>query len=252
MKLIPCRLLFSVLLSLFVSAAWATGSSYPSLSFTPDLHDKESLQRGARIFLNYCTGCHSASYMRYERLGIDLQIPDDIMKRNLMPDEAQFGETIVSAMQPADGEAFFHVAPPELSLIGRSRKPAWLYTYLMTFYKDPSRPTGVNNAIFRDTAMPHVLWQLQGTQRPVFEKIPDTHTGKVNKVLTNVELIRSGLLSEVEYASAIGDLVNFLVYLAEPIKLQRQRLAPWVLFYIFIFAVVAWFLKKEYWRDVKQ
>ena len=122
---------------------------------------------------------------------------------------------------------FFTLHHRNCPLIGRSRKPEWLYTYLMTFYKDPSRPTGVNNAIFRDTAMPHVLWQLQGTQRPVFEEIPDTHTGKANKVLTNVELIRSGLLSEVEYASAIGDLVNFLVYLAEPIKLQRQRLAPW-------------------------
>lgn len=214
-----------------------------------DTADIQSLQRGARIFVNYCTGCHSAAYMRYNRLGADLGISEAVLKSNFMFGTDKTGNTMDSAMRGADAIRFFGVAPPDLSVIARSRGTDWLYGYFMTFYRDPARPLGVNNLKFRDVAMPHVLWELQGYQKPVYKTIehPD---GSKSEILEKLEQETPGTLAPEEYRRTIHDLVNFLVYLSEPAIMQRQKIGTWVIIYLLVFLVLAYLLKKEYWKDV--
>lgn len=216
----------------------------------PDLSDTKSLQRGARIFINYCLSCHSAAYMRYNRLGKDLNIAENILKDNFMFGTDKPGDTMNVALRPADGEQFFGVAPPDLSVIARARGANWLYAYFMTFYSDPSRPFGVNNLQFKDVAMPHVLWELQGFQRPVYKTV--THKdGTITRVIESLETGKPGKFSAEEYEQTIYDLINFLVYLSEPAKLKREAIGVWVIIYLLVFLVVAYLLKKELWRDVE-
>lgn len=238
-----CLLLFS---SATVPAMENTAGTYHARADTTDV---KSLQRGARIFVNYCTGCHSASYMRYNRLGADLEIGEETLKSNFMFGTDKTGNTMDIAMKSSDAVRFFGVAPPDLSVIARSRGADWLYGYFLTFYRDPNRPTGVNNLVFKDVAMPHVLWELQGYQKPVYKKIvhPD---GSQSQVIETLELETQGRLGPEEYRQAIRDLVNFLVYLSEPVKLQRQKIGLWVMLYLLAFLVLSYLLKKEYWKDV--
>ena len=217
--------------------------------FLPDLTDVESLQRGARIFVNYCMGCHSASYMRYNRLGTDLDMPEETLKSNFMFGTKKTGATMDIAMKGVDGERFFGVAPPDLSVIARARSADWLYGYFLTFYRDPSRPSGMNNLVFKDVAMPHVLWELQGYLKPVYQE-SRMAGGATSSVIESLEQDTPGTMSAEEYRRTIGDLVNFLVYLSEPAKLQRLKVGPWVILYLLVFLVVAWFLKKEFWKDI--
>ena len=214
-----------------------------------DTADVKSLQRGARIFVNYCTGCHSASYMRYNRLGADLGISEEMLKSNFMFGTDKTGNTMDIAMRGSDAIRFFGVAPPDLSVIARSRGADWLYAYFMTFYRDPERPLGVNNLKFKDVAMPHVLWELQGYQKPVYKTIahPD---GSKSEILEKLEQETQGTLTPEEYRRTIHDLINFLVYLSEPAKMQRQKIGTWVILYLLAFLVLAYLLKKEYWKDV--
>jgi ubiquinol-cytochrome c reductase cytochrome c1 subunit len=217
------------------------------MHYDADLGDRASLQRGARLFVNYCLSCHSASYMRFNRLGRDLGIPEDVLLENLMFGTDKPGDTMTVAMQSADAERWFGVAAPDLSVTARARGDDWLYTYFMTFYRDPKRPTGVNNLAFRDVAMPHVLWELQGWQRAVpAEKPQDGAAAGIERL----ELETPGKLEPKEYERAVRDLVNFLVYLGEPVKLQRATIGGWVLLYLFVLLVVVYLLKREYWRDV--
>lgn len=217
-----------------------------------NLDNKASLQRGARTFVNYCMGCHSASYMRYNRIGKDLGISDDVLQSNFMfnPDD-KVGSTMDIAMRKDDAtEVYFGVNPPDLSVIARSRGADWLYTYFLTFYQDDSRPFGVNNLVFKDVGMPHVLWELQGLQTPVYEVIT-ADDGSQKKVITELERVSEGSQSPEEYDQTVRDLVNFLVYLGEPAQLQRKKVGFWVLFYlILILLPVSYLLKKEYWRDI--
>ena len=217
--------------------------------FKADTADITSLQRGARIFVNYCTGCHSASYMRYNRLGADLGISEETLKSNFMFGTDKTGNTMDIAMKSSDAIRFFGVAPPDLSVIARSRGADWLYEYFMTFYRDPERPLGVNNLKFRDVAMPHVLWELQGYQRPVYTIVtyPD---GSKSEIIEKLEQETQGTLTPGEYGRTIHDLINFLVYLSEPAKMQRQKIGTWVILYLLVFLVLAYLLKKEYWKDV--
>ena len=214
-----------------------------------DTADVQSLQRGARIFVNYCTGCHSASYMRYNRLGADLDISEAVLKSNFMFGTDKPGHTMDIAMRGSDAIRFFGVAPPDLSVIARFRGADWLYGYFMTFYRDPARPFGVNNLKFKDVAMPHVLWELQGYQKPVYKTIehPD---GSKSEIMEKLEQETQGSLTPEEYRRTIHDLVNFLVYLSEPAKMQRQKIGTWVILYLLAFLVLAYLLKKEYWKDV--
>lgn len=215
-----------------------------------DLSNKASLQRGARIFVNYCQGCHSAAFMRYSRMANDLGITEEVLKKNLMFGTDKPGDTMTTSLTKEEGVQFFNVAPPDLSVIARARGADWLYSYFMTFYRDDSRPTGVNNLTFKDVAMPHVLWNLQGWQRPVLKDGVDPE-GKIEaEDIDHLELETPGKLNEQEYADTVNDLVNFLVYMGEPAKLKRYTVGGWVMVYLIVLLFVVYLLKKEYWRDV--
>jgi ubiquinol-cytochrome c reductase cytochrome c1 subunit len=214
-----------------------------------DLSDTASLQRGAQLFTNYCLSCHSAQFMRYNRMGRDLGLSDEEVQQNLMFTTDKIGDTMTVAMTAADGKAWFGAPPPDLSVMARARGADYLYTYLRTFYVDEKRPFGMNNAVFADVGMPHVLWELQGMQKAVYksEKAAD---GSDKQVLAGFELVTPGKLTPAEYDEAVRDLVNFMVYLGEPAQLERQRMGWWVLGFLALFFVVAYLLKKEYWKDV--
>ena len=237
-----------VVAMLLQTSALAAGGGQ-MLHYEADLSNQSSLQRGAQLFVNYCLSCHSAAFMRYNRLGRDLGIPEDVLKANLMFGTDKIGETMTIAMQPQEAEQWFGVAPPDLSVTARARGASWLYTYFMTFYRDPARPTGVNNLAFKDVSMPHVLWELQGWQRPVYgeKAAPD---GTVMHTITHLELESPGLLDADGYRRAVQDLVNFLVYLGEPIKLKRHAIGGWVMVYLLLLLVVVYLLKREFWKDV--
>ena len=246
-----------------------------------DLSNTTSLQRGARIFSNYCMGCHSAEYMRYNRMGRDLGIPDDVLEKNFLfgdatagrrqqffhlDDEkarehcrnvleqnflfgdAKAGETMTIAMDKSDAERFWVAVPPDLSVIARSRGADYLYTYFKTFYLDDTRPFGVNNLVVKNVSMPHVLWDLQGMQAL---DMHDSEDGEHhNPTFEDLKLVIPGSQTPEEYDQTIKDLVNFLVYMGEPIQLERKKMGLWVMLYLILFAAVAYLLKKEYWRDV--
>ncbi len=213
-----------------------------------DLGNRASLQRGARTFVNYCVSCHSAGYARYSRVASDLGIPEKVVAENMMFTTEKVGDTMQVAMRKEDGEAWFGVAPPDLSVIARARGADWLTTFLSTFYLDPKRPTGVNNLAFPDTAMPHVLWDLQGLKRASTETL--TEGGQNVTHITGLETISAGLESDEAYAGTVRDLVNFLVYLGEPAKLVRYKIGFWAMLFLIGFFWIAYLLKKEYWRDV--
>jgi ubiquinol-cytochrome c reductase cytochrome c1 subunit len=203
-----------------------------------------SLQRGAKYFVNYCLGCHSAKYVRYNRLGQDLQLSEQQLVDNLMFTGEQVFDTMENAMSAEDAARWFTIAPPDLSLIARSRGTDYIYTFLRSFYAAPDRPTGVDNVVLPGTAMPHVLWKLQGTQRAVFEE----HDGV--QEFASFELVRPGELGASDYDSIVRDIVNFLDYIAEPIKRERQQLGIRVIGFLLVFLLIAFMLKKEIWKDV--
>lgn len=219
-----------------------------------DVSNIASLQRGARHFVNYCMGCHSAQYVRYNRLAQDLQISEDQLMANLMFAADKPQETMTIAMPPADAERWFGVAPPDLSLIARSRGPDYIYTFLRSFYVEEGRPTGVNNRVLENTAMPHVLWELQGAQRAVFQEVSETEddgTEVTRTVFKEFELTEPGRLSPDEYDRFVRDIVNFLDYIGEPMQLQRTRLGAWVIAFLLVFGLLSYLLKEEIWKDIK-
>jgi ubiquinol-cytochrome c reductase cytochrome c1 subunit len=215
-----------------------------------DVGNVPSLQRGARNFVNYCLGCHSAQYVRYNRLAQDLQISEDQLIANLMFAAEKPQETMTIAMRAEDAKRWFGVAPPDLSLIARSRGADYLFNFLRGFYVDASRPTGVNNVMLPNAAMPHVLWELQGAQEAVLEDraLPG---GGTETVLEELRLASPGKLSPEQYDQFVRDIVNFLVYVGEPMQLERQRLGLWVLAFLLVFGILAYLLKQEIWKDVK-
>ena len=241
----------NVLAALFFVPALAAFSAHASeagyrLDHAPiDPKDLLSLQAGARTFVNYCLNCHGAQFMRYNRL-TDLGLSEAQIRDNLIFTGAKVGETMKVALTASDGKAMFGAAPPDLSVIGRARSADWLYTYLRTFYRDPKSPTGWNNAAFPQVAMPHALWTLQGER--TLEVIPakDGH-GEAEYKWTQ---LTPGTLNTVQYDTTIGDLVNFLDYMAEPAALNRKRIGIVALFAFLILFIFAYALKKEYWKDV--
>jgi len=229
-------LVLAFIVSLFSTQAMAASGGVHLDSVEIDITDQASLQRGAKTFVNYCLSCHSASYMRYNRMAKDLGLSDEQVENNLMFASDKVGETMTVAMRAEDAQKWFGVTPPDLSVISRSRGTDWLYTYLRTFYLDESRPMGTNNLAFKDVGMPHVLWEQQGYMAK------DDH-GKLVEAT-------AGPMSTYEYNQMAGDLVNFLAYIGEPSKLQRMELAKWVLLYLALFFLVAYPLKKAFWRDI--
>lgn len=220
-----------------VNTAFAAGSSVPLDHVEIDITDQASLQRGAQTFVNYCLSCHSASFMRYNRMAKDIGLTDDQVKESLMFASDKVGDTMTIAMRADDAKKWFGVTPPDLSVISRSRGTDWLYTYLRTFYLDSEKPMGTNNVAFKDVGMPHVLWEQQGYQA----MDADSHA---------LALDGEGQLTKTEYDQTVADLVNFLAYLGEPSKLQRMALAKWVFLYLVIFLLVAYPMKKAFWRDI--
>ena len=246
---------FMLLLLLLTNPCWSAGESAYSLRADVDLSDRKSLQRGARTFVNYCLSCHSASFMRYNRMGRDLHISEDVLKENFMFGTDKSGDTMSVALSRREAEKYFGVAPPDLSVTARSRGADWLYTYLMTFYRDTSRPTGVNNLAFEDTAMPHVLWQLQGWQEPVYKEVFQ-EGDSISRAIDHLEVVTEPVAKprpyqDESYEETVRDLVNFMVYLGEPIKLKRKKIGAWTITYLLVLLVLVYLLKREYWRDVQ-
>lgn len=216
-----------------------------------DVGNIASLQRGARNFLNYCMGCHSAQYVRYNRLAKDLGISEEQLINNLMFAAEKPHDTMQIAMLPDDAQRWFGQVPPDLTLIARSQGPDYLFTFLKSFYVDESSPTGVNNLVLANASMPHVLWQLQGPQRAVYEEEVGAD-GTKRAVFSGFEQIAPGTLSSEEYDQFVRDLVNFLEYIGEPVQLERRRLGIWVLAFLLVFGLFAYLLKNELWKDIKK
>jgi ubiquinol-cytochrome c reductase cytochrome c1 subunit len=241
------RLIIASLLVLAPTLGLAAGGgAVPLEDANIDLADKESLQRGAKSFVNHCMGCHSLQYMRYNRMGEDLGLDDVQVRQDFIYDDAKPGDLMVSAMRPEDGEKWFGTAVPDLTLVTRWRNPDWLYTYLKSFYLDENRPFGVNNAVFPDVGMPHVLSGLQGLQKAVYAQAE----GEDHGPLEGFELVQPGTMSPDEYDGMVRDLTNFLAYAGEPMKLERQRLGVYVLIFLGVLFLLAYALKKEFWKDV--
>jgi ubiquinol-cytochrome c reductase cytochrome c1 subunit len=227
-------------------AALASGDELQLDSANIDPHDAISIQRGARTFVNYCLNCHSASAMRYNRL-TDLGLTEQQIKENLLFTDNKVGDPMTISASRKDQLQWFGVAPPDLSVIARSRGTDWLYTYLRTFYRDEQRPTGWNNLAFPNVGMPHALWQLQGSQ--VLKTESEEHDGRKVEHKKLV-LEKPGSLSPLEYDNLTRDLVNFLSYMGEPEKTKRSQIGVVVLFFLLLLLVPAWLLKREYWKDV--
>lgn len=235
--------MFGLLLPLAVVA-----SEDVHLDKAPINHDSHaSLQRGAKVFVNYCLNCHSATSMRYNRLK-DVGLTDEQIKSNLLFAGEKVGETMQVGMKSNDAKAWFGAPPPDLSVIARSRTPDWLYTYLRGFYRDDARPTGWNNVAFANVGMPHVLWELQGEQRLQVQEVKDADGNKVET--HQLVLVKPGTMSPSEYDSMVADLVNYLAFMAEPAKAKRLQLGIIVLLALAFFFMIALALKKEFWKDV--
>ncbi|MBZ0090951.1 MAG: cytochrome c1 [Sulfuricellaceae bacterium] len=237
-----------LLLALLVPSLALANEEGPNLDQAHyDLGDQASLQRGAKVFVNYCLSCHSANYMRYSRLE-QIGLSEKQIKENLLFAGEKVGETMNVALNPKEAKGFFGATPPDLSVIARSRGADWLYTYLRGFYRDDTRPTGWNNTVFDKVGMPHVLYQLQGEQVLHVEEHEDSH-GVKHEVKTLV-LAKPGTMKPAEYDALVGDLVNYLVFMGEPAQQQRKALGIVVLLFLGLFFVVAYYLKKEYWKDI--
>jgi ubiquinol-cytochrome c reductase cytochrome c1 subunit len=211
------------------------------------IDDRSSLHRGARLFVNYCMGCHSAQYHRWMHVANDLGLPDEVVQENFiwatddLGQKVQVGELMEIAMAEEYGDDVFGGMPPDLTLASRVHDDDWIYNFLQTFYLDDNSPTGVNNAVLNAAAMPHVLWELQGLQTAVRNDDGD---------IVDFELVREGSMSPREYDRAVNDIVTFMSYLGEPAQLERRRMGIWVLLFLFVFTFMAWLLKREYWKDV--
>jgi len=238
-----------LLLTLFSGAAAASGGAHLEAADV-DLHNQASLQRGAKNFVNYCLNCHSASYMRFDRMGRDLGLDEEMLTENLMfVPGIKVGETMEIAMPKSLATEWFGTAPPDLSLVSRSRGADWLNTYLKSFYADDDRPFGVDNLVFKKVGMPHVLEELQGVQKPVYRD-EEGADGQVRKVIDHLELVSEGSMTPDEYNQFVRDTVTFLVYLGEPAQMERRSIGPWVLLFLAVFTVLAYLLKLEYWKDL--
>lgn len=265
----------AVALTSIAPAALASsgGGALPSAGTRVD--NIASVQRGAKLFFNYCVGCHSLQFVRYSRLSEDLGLSEEQVMANLASfTGGKFGDTVVSSMPAADAQAWFGKAPPDLSLEGRSKGPDWIYSYLKSFYVDHSRPLGWNNTLFPGASMPNVLWEMQGISHATFEpkeKKQESCSGDAGgckngsrevehckagatevdgKCLVHLEIATPGTQNAQQFDETVRDLTVFLQYAAEPAALQRQKLGAWVVLYLAFFTFLAWLLKKEYWKDV--
>lgn len=262
---ISCTAVLALGFTTLGTAYAAGGPKVPVDKAYLNMSDKASLQNGAKLFVNYCLSCHSAEYSRYNRVAEDLDIPLDLLKANLMFATEKTGDLMKTTMPAADAKRWFGVAPPDLSLVAKVRKPDWIYTYLRAFYLDESSPSGWNNSLFENVAMPHAMYELQGVQRLVGKKDAtyaeaDEHATSApsggDAVLTTVgdtifELQHPGKMTPDEFDAAMEDLTLFLTYLGEPAQLQRKTMGVYTLAFLIGLLLLCYMLNKEYWRDVR-
>jgi ubiquinol-cytochrome c reductase cytochrome c1 subunit len=245
----------AVAMPAFASEGGAPLDRFPKERLT----DVSALQNGAKLFVNYCLNCHSASVVRYNRLTDSaVGLNEAQIKENLLFATDKVGDTMTVALQAKSAKEWFGAAPPDLSLVARSRASGagsgadYLYTYMRTFYRDDTKATGWNNLVFPSVAMPHVLWELQGQQRAVFVERPDPHDAKKSiQAFDRFESISAGSLSKTEYDAAVADLVAYLQWMGEPAQNQRVRIGVWVLLFLGLFTLIAWRLNAAFWKDVK-
>lgn len=252
MRKLACLLAIVLLPSL----AGAADKPVKLMNAQTDLGDQASLQRGAKYYVNYCLGCHSLKYLRYQRLGQDLDIPDKLVEKYLIWDGSKITSPMTTAMRTKDAENWFGAPVPDLTLTTRrhsgglntDRGADWVYTYLNTFYRDDKTPTGVNNLVVPSVAMPHVLWRLQGIPEPIYKQ---TGSQGGEREVVGVKVPEGGgALSQAAYHRMTRDIVNFLVYASEPIQFKRKALGPPVLVFLLCFLGIIYLLKREYWKDV--
>lgn len=229
--------------SISVSAAGGGALEHSGVN----VNDTASLQRGAKWYVNYCLGCHSISYMRYNRLAEDLDLSEDMVMQNLVFSNSKFGETMDIAMDPEQAKKWFGKTPPDLSLTGRSRGADWLYAYLRGFYQDETG--GWNNTLLANASMPHVLWKLQGIQTPMYRQETD-EAGFTHDVIDHLVVTTPGTQSAEEFDETARDIAAFLTYAGEPAQLKRKGIGVWVIIFLAFFTFIAYLLKAEYWRDV--
>lgn len=238
----------------FVAGAQAAGGGVAWDKAPANTNDLASLQNGAKLFVNYCLNCHSASYVRYNRMQ-EIGLTEQQIKDNLLFAGDKVGETMKAAIDPKEAKDWFGANPPDLSLVARSRSghggtgADYLYTYLRTYYRDPEKATGWNNLVFPSVGMPHALWELQGERKPVFETVK-AH-GHETKVFTGRwEQVTPGAMTPLQYDQAVGDLVGFMQWMGEPSQNSRVRIGVWVLLFLGVFTVFAWRLNAAYWKDI--
>ncbi len=235
-------------------------SEGPAWDKFPDkrVTDMAALQHGAKLFVNYCLNCHSAAYMRYNRLR-DIGLDEEQIKANLVFTGAKVGDVMKTALNPNEAKDWFGGVPPDLTLIARSRADGakgsgadYIYTYLRSYYRDDTKATGWNNLVYPNVGMPHALWELQGQQKAVFVEEKDAHEpGRVSQVFKGFEPITPGLLSQADYNNSVADLVAFLQWMGEPQQTNRVRLGVWVLIFLGLFTIIAWRLNASFWKDIK-
>jgi len=244
------KIVSTFLVCLMSASAFAAGGGVALEPSNIDPGNVNSLQRGARNFMNYCSGCHSAKYVRFKTIGKDLDLSEQELIDNLMFNAEKAFETINVSMRSADAERWFGGVPPDMSLIARSKGSDYVYNFLKGFYLDPASPTGVDNLVLGGTSMPHVLWELQGFQNAVFEEHDDGH-GNRSTQFSQFEPHSTGSMDAEDYDEFVRDTTNFLAYIAEPIRSDRRKLGVWVLMFLVFFWILASMLKKQIWKDVK-
>ena len=244
MKLKQLTALWLLVPGLSLGTAWAAESNWPMEPMTPDLENLPSLQNGFKLYVNYCIGCHSLQFQRYERTADDLGIPHEVALENLVFTGQKIGDLMTTSMDPEQAKAWFGAPPPDLTMGARVRSPEWLYNYLKTFYLDEGRPFGVNNGVFANVGMPNVLMHLQGVQ--------ELECAQTDAPCSNLVVREgSGTLSADEFSEVAYDLSNFLYYVGEPSRLERQRLGVFVLLFLVVLFVVTNLLAREYRKEVK-
>ena len=256
MKKIISSLIVSAALALGLvgSAFAATGGGIAWDKAPKKTNDLPALQEGAKLFVNYCLNCHSAAFMRFNRLK-DIGLTDQQIKDNLLFTTDKVGDTMKATIDPKQAKEWFGANPPDLTLVARSRAGAggtgadYLYTYMRTFYRDPAKATGWNNLVFPNVGMPHVLWELQGEREPIFETV-SSH-GHDTQVFKGWKQVSPGTMTPQQYDQAMGNLVGFLQWMAEPAQNTRVRIGVWVLLFLAIFTVIAWRLNAAFWKDVR-
>ena len=248
------KLIVGLFISVLPALTLAAGAAVPLDTMEPDQANKASLQRGAALFTNYCMGCHSMEYARYKRVSDDLGIPAELYEENLIFTGAKIGELMKNSMNKDMAADWFGAPPPDLTLSARLRGEDWIYSYLRGFYKDDSRPLGVNNVVFGNVGMPHVLADLQGlcADEPKIGANPsvDPLSGDVRNGEVCEEWETEGSMSPKEFNSAMYDLTNFMSYMGDPVKLERERLGMFALIFVAIFFIFAYLLNREYWKDI--